>query len=87
METLGKAANLSVFKPSEKITDDENSESDDSDVDDGTHCNVQKDEQDDVDQDDEDVIYDDPGRRPDATIVFGLVGEIARWQHASTPSQ
>ena len=64
-----------------------NNMSDDSDVDDGTHCNVQQeDEQDDVDQD-EDVIYDDPGRGPDATIVFGLVGEIARWQHASTPSQ
>ena len=58
METLGKAANLAVFKPSEKITDDENSESDDSDVDDGTHCNVQEDEQDDADQD-EDVINDD----------------------------
>ena len=89
METLGKAANLAVFKPSEKTTDDENNDGDDSDVDDdGTHSNVAEDEEDDVDQD-EDMIndYDDSGRGPDATIVFGLVGEIARWQHASTPSQ
>ena len=56
METLGKAANLAVFKPSEKTTDDENNDSDDCDVDDGTHSNVQED---DVDQD-EDLIRGRP---------------------------
>ena len=84
METLGKAANLAVFKPSEKTTDDENNDSDDCDVDDGTHSNVQED---DVDQDEDLINDDDDQEGPDATIVFSLVGEIARWQHASTPSQ
>ena len=85
METLGKAANLAVFKATEKIRrDDDDSESD---SDDNGAQNIQGD---DVEDRDEAMTSDDDGRQqkgPDATVVFSLVGEIAGWQHACTPSQ